>query len=134
MSEELCSLFSRFLKGCRLGSAVSQGACVGLTQWLNQSLACAGANSRFEISACLGRCVPRPCQKIGPRHSNFPSALVSDVLLSSRVCLAQWLNQSFARAPANRRAGRAIEVLSTRALLKPPRSITKLNAAIEASP
>ena len=47
--EKVCSLFSGFLKGCRLGSAVSQGACVCLAQWLNQSLACAGANNRSEI-------------------------------------------------------------------------------------
>ena len=59
-----------------------------------------------------------------------PTCCFQDV----RVCLAQCLNQSFARAPANRRAGRAIDALSTRALPKPPRSITKLNAVIEVSP
>ena len=130
------SLFPVLALPQRLSSrqCCSLATCVYLAQWLSQSLACAGANSRSEISVCLGRRVPRPYQKVGPRHSNFPSALVSDVLLSSRVCLAQWLNQSFARAPANRRADRAIVERATRALPKPPRSITKLDAAIEASP
>ena len=94
MSDELCSLFSRFLKGCRLGGAVSQGGCVCLAQWLNQSLACAGANSHSEISGCLGRRAPRPCQNLGPRQFTFSSALVSGVLQSKRV---QWLSSKAQR-------------------------------------
>ena len=83
--KNVSSLFSRFLEGYHLGSAVVRARVFALPSGSTKVLLVPGANSHFEISICLARRVSRPCQKGGPCQPNFPNALVSDVLLSGRV-------------------------------------------------
>ena len=130
-----CSLFSRFLKGCRLGSAIVRARVFALPSSSTRALLAprpmAVPRSVFVLAGLFLGPVKRVALVTLARQMPWsPTCCFQDV----RVCLAQCLNQSFARAPANRRAGRAIDALSTRALPKPSRSITKLNAVIEVSP
>ena len=130
-----CSLFSRFLKGCRLGSAIVRARVFALPSGSTRALLVPGpiAIPRFLFvlaGVFFGR-VKRLALAISTSRMPWsPMCCYQGVC----VCLAPCLNQSVARAPANRRAGRALEVLSTLALPKPPRSITKLNVSIESSP
>ena len=49
----MCSLFSGFLKGFRLGSVTVRARAFALPSSLNQSLACAEASSRSDIQFVL---------------------------------------------------------------------------------
>ena len=121
------SLFSRFLQGYRLGSAVVRARVFALPSGSTRALLVSGTIAiprfLFVVAGVLLGAVKRLALLVIPtsRVPWSPTCCYQGVC----VCLAQCHNQSFARAPANRRAGRVIEALSTRALPKPPRSITK---------
>ena len=130
-----CSLFSRFLKGCRLGSAIVRARVFALPSGSTRALLVLGPIAIPRFLFVLAGVFLGPVERVAlvnptSRMPWSPTCCYQGVC----VCLSQWLNQSFARAPANRRAGCAIDALSTRALPNPPRNITKLNAVIEVSP
>ena len=133
--KNVSSLFSCFLEGCHLGRAVVRARVFAWPSGSTRALLVPGPIAiprfLFVLAGVLFGAVKRLA--LVPPTSRMPWSPTC-CYQSGCVCLAHWLNQRFARAPANRGPGRAIEALSTRALPKPPRSITKPNAAIEASP